>query len=29
MKDLGKGIVDNLITTKVIVENAKNKYSSR
>ena len=29
MKDLGKGIVDNPITTKVIVENAKNKYSSR
>lgn len=29
MKDLGKGIVDNPITTKGIVENAKNKYNSR
>jgi hypothetical protein len=29
MKDLGKGIVDNPLTTKGIVENVKNKYNSR
>lgn len=30
MKDLGKGIVENPIATKTIVDNAKNKkYNSR